>query len=164
MRLVNNARGLRLNNNVSQLFTRSNRPISYSEFPGRTTAHPFRPAIIHGIPGQVIQSAPGEKYTQQQIKKQTISLATAMSEQVFFIGGTILWYMTSTNVTDQILVRIGDFTADQLPFAPGNGIEGLSFNKIFVSFGNAGQPPVVPGATATLVYFTDTPEAPARFF
>lgn len=152
--------GLRLNNNVSSLFARSNRPAIYSDFLGRTTAKPFHPTIVRGVGhGVKVQTAPGEKYTQQQIKKQTISLTNAITDQLFNVSGTILWYMTSTNVTDQILIRIGDISADQLPFGPGNGIEGLSFNKIFVTIATP-----VANAVATLVYFSDTPEAPARFF
>lgn len=117
------------------------------------------PAFNRGPTGQKVVPAPGTGYTQQLIKKQTISLASTFTDIPYIMSGTILWYITSTNATDAISVRIGDINADPLPWGPGNGIEGLSFDRIFVSNATA-----VAGAIATLVYFSDTPNAPARFF
>lgn len=117
------------------------------------------PAFNRGAPGVSVVPAPGHAYTQQLLKKQTVSLANTFTDIQYIMSGTILWYITSTNATDQILIRIGDINADQLPWGPGNGIEGLSFDRVFITNQTA-----VAGAIATLVYFSDTPDAPARFF
>lgn len=119
------------------------------------------PPFLRGVPGYKVSSGPGiaAGYVQQFPKRQQISLAAGITDVQYNISGTILWYQASTNVTDQLLIRIGDIDADQLPWGPGNGIEGVPFSRIFVSVGT-----VVAGATATLVYLTDTPERPVRFF
>lgn len=117
------------------------------------------PAIRTGTRGISVVTSPGNDYTQQLIKKQTISLTNLFTDVQYNLAGTILWYMTSTNLTDQLQIRISDINADQLPWGPGNGIEGLSFSRVFIS-----NLVAVPGAVATLVYFSDTPNAPARFF
>jgi ABC-type branched-subunit amino acid transport system substrate-binding protein len=122
------------------------------------TAPAYMGAQLHQY-GLKQAPAPGALYTQQFIKKLVVALDNQTSDVFYPISGTIFWYMTSTNATDQVLVRIGDLNADQLPFGPGNGIEGLSFNKVYISI-----PTGIVGAKATFVYFTDDPNAPARFF
>jgi hypothetical protein len=120
------------------------------------------PPVMKGIPGYRIQSAPGtgqDGYVLQSPKKQLISLAATFTDQLFNLSGTILWYLTSTNPTDQLLIRIGSIASDALPWGPGNGLEGIPFSQLFIT-----NPVAVAGATATLVYMTDTPQTPARFF
>lgn len=145
-------------NNLGALFAKKTNPF-YSEIPGGTRFRPPTPPFLRGVPGTRIVSAPGTDYTQQFIKKQLISLAATFTDVQYNLAGTILWYMTSTNLTDLLNIRIGDINADPLPFQPGNGIEGLSYNRLFIS-----NPTAVAGATATLVYFKDDPAAPSRFF
>jgi hypothetical protein len=117
------------------------------------------PATRAAVSGIDVQPSPGQQYTQQYIKLLPISLAATFTDVPYYISGTILWYMTSTNVTDQLSVRIGSYNADRMPWGPGNGIEGVSYSVVYISNFTG-----VAGATAQLVYFSDTPESPARFF
>lgn len=150
-----------LTNQVDGFGTADNTTLSFPQPGYKKYVSTLRvpPAINRGPIGQSVPTAPGRQYTQQLLKKQTISLTNAFTDVPYFLSGTILWYMFSTNPTDQILIRIADINADQLPWGAGNGIEGLSFDRIFVTVATP-----VAGATATLVYFSDTPNAPARFF
>lgn len=121
------------------------------------------PAIVRGIPGQKIASAPGtigvDGYQLQSPKVQKISLAAAFTDQLYNLSGTVLWYLTSTNVTDSLLFRVGSLAADQLQWGPGNGLEGLPYSQLYIT-----NLVPVPGATAQIVYFTDSPDKPVRFF
>lgn len=121
------------------------------------------PPIVRGIPGQRIATAPGtlgaDAYQLQSPKVQKISLAATFTDQLFNLSGTVLWYLTSTNTTDSLLIRVGSLAADQLQWGPGNGLEGLPYAQLYITNLIA-----VAGATAQLVYFTDTPDKPVRFF
>lgn len=116
-------------------------------------------AIRSGIPGQHVAANPGSEYTQQYIKQLSFSLATTFTDVPYYIAGTIIWYLNSTNVTDLFKIRIASINADQLTWQPGNGIEGIPFSLVYITVPNA-----IAGATANLVYFTDTPDKPVRFF
>lgn len=117
------------------------------------------PMYRNGIQGQHVAANPGSDYTQQYIKKIQISLASTFTDTQYLISGTVLWYLSSTNVTDLINIRIASINADPIPWQPGNGVEGLPFSQIFVTV-----PAAIAGATATLVYFSDAPDKPVRFF
>lgn len=149
-------------NNLTQTFDRSGKNALLNAVGGVGIKRYVRnPPFLRGVPGYKVSSGPGiaAGYVQQFPKRQQISLANLITDVQYNISGTILWFQASTNVTDQLLIRIGDLDADQLPWGPGNGIEGVPFSRIFVTV-----PIAVAGATATLVYLTDTPQNPVRFF
>lgn len=153
---------LRLSNNVSAVFSKSAKNTLLNPVGSVGTRRIRQAPFLRGVPGYRVSSGPGTapgEYQQQFIKRIQVNLTNTFNDALYNVSGTIIWFVASTNITDQILIRIGDINADQLPWGPGNGIEGIPFNKVYISVGVA-----VAGATATLAYFTDTPQSPARFF
>lgn len=125
---------------------------------------PKPPGILYR-PGIAVASAPGDDYTQQFIHKITLDLSVARTLQQQNIVGTILWMYRvfnqadgSPNTTGFLAMRIGDLTADDLTWYAGNGMEGISYNKVFIS--NTAQ----AGVSCEIAYFQDTADKPARFF
>lgn len=149
---------MRAFNNVAQDFRRNGTP-SYSSTPVGGIRRFATPPILRGVPGNVVQSGPGSDYTQQFIKVQSVSLTTTFTDILYNLSGTVLWYQNSTNLTDSLQIRVGDINADRMIWGPGNGIEGIPYSRIYLTNLTA-----VAGATASLVYFLDSPDKPVRFF
>ena len=63
--------------------------------------------------------------------------------------GSFVWFVNSTNATDQIFFRFSDTTGDRLPLLPGQSINGIPFTRMFLDW------TAVAAATA-FIMITDT--------
>lgn len=124
-----------------------------------------RPKTFYGTPGQKIAPQVGQDYTAQYIKKQLIDMSVQRADVQFNLSGTIIWAYRmfntadgSPNTTASFGIRIADINADILNWYGGNGIEGIPFNKIFIT--NA----ATAGVNLEIAYFTDSADKPVRFF
>lgn len=125
------------------------------------------PPIIRGVPGNKVLTAQGvDSFIEQYPKKIVFDLSVARPNPVQQnISGTILWLYRmfnnadgSPNTTAFVSVQIGDITADPLVWYAGNGIEGLPFNRFYIT--NTAQ----AGISAEFAYLTDSAQKPKRFF
>lgn len=85
-----------------------------------------------------------------QIYDLTLSVATTNFE--IPIAGNVVKYANSTNVSDLITVRFNRKSAAAVPLRPGDAIDGIAFDRIFVSW--AAQ----SGATASIMLLEDSLE------
>lgn len=92
------------------------------------------------------------KYRPKSMKLIKQSLTTQITDanigsNPFKFPGSFVFYINSTNPTDQINIRWGlDNTQDIIPFQPGNLLLGFPFDGLQI-----GVPTAVVGATANLL-------------
>lgn len=115
---------------------------------------------ITAAPENVVSDAGQELYGYPRIavKSVTLALDTLTSDQLFGLQGTVLWAVSASASTASIKVRFNDQQSDQITWGPGNGLEGIPFERVYLSW--AAQ----AGVTIQLAYFIDTSRKPVRFF
>ena len=90
-------------------------------------------------------------------KVLNLDLATAATAQIQAVQGSVLWLNWASTSTALIQVQFNE-QSDPLKWGPGNGVEGIPFDKVILTW--AAQ----AGVTAQLAYFLDSVDRPIRFF
>lgn len=115
---------------------------------------------ITSAPADIIDGAGQELYGYPRIaiKKIDLALDTLTADALYGLQGTVLWAVSASTSTAQIKVRFNDAQSDPITWGPGNGLEGIPFERVYLSW--AAQ----AGVTIQLAYFIDTSKRPVRFF
>lgn len=81
-----------------------------------------------------------------------LDLGSAETGREIEFNGNIVFFAKSTNSTDTIYVRYGSRGADRVPFLPGQSIDGVPYEKIYISWD------AITDAAGTLILMRDHPQ------
>lgn len=84
----------------------------------------------------------------------SFDLSILRTDVLIELAGNLVWYQSSTNLTDIIKLKYERQSATAIPFQPGNKLGGVGYTKLYMS--NA----VIAGATGILILLQDSADHP----
>jgi hypothetical protein len=120
------------------------------DYPGERAAHSYEPESFQAVPPS------GTPAKLSGLRVVTLDLSVVHTDVLLGgadVGGNIIFFQYSANVTDKITLKADTKDAQPIPLLPGGKIQGFTFDRLY--FSNA----AIAGAAGAVLLIANVPDA-----
>jgi hypothetical protein len=121
------------------------------DYPSERAGHTYTPEDFRSV------AAAGTPARLAGLRVVTIDLSVLNTNKLIDVGGNIIFFQFSVNVTDKLTIKADTVDSPAIPLMPGGKIQGFAFDRLYVT--NA----AIVGAVGSVLLVANVADAPPDF-